>query len=588
MRGLISTLATVWRIASPYFFRSDDRWPGRLLLATVIAIELSIVGITVLINEWNARFYNALQDRDWGAFVYELGYFCVLAAVFIVLAVYQLYLNQWLQIRWRRWLTGEYLAHWLAGANHYRMQLLGDAADNPDQRIAEDIRLFIELTLTIGLQLLNACVTLASFMVILWSLSAAAPLHLFGVNVSIPGYLFWAALIYAGIGTAITHWIGRPLIALNFQQQRYEADFRFGLVGVRENAEQIALLNGERAETGRLLTRFANVIANWRAIMTRQKKLTFFTAGYSQASVVFPFIMVSPAYFAGAIQLGGLMQTANAFARVQDALSVFINVYTSLAEWRAVIERLSGFDQSVAAARAVATTPPVISVAPGDGAAVTFDQLAVRLPNGVPLLNADAISITAGEQVLVSGPSGSGKSTLFRVLAGVWPFGSGTVRVPKNATVMILPQRPYFPVAPLAAAVAYPAEPGTYDVERVAELIQAVGLPGLTARIDEEAHWNRMLSPGEQQRLGIARAILHGPDYLFLDEATASLDEPAEAALYRLLATRLQKAAIISIGHRSTLVAMHHRFLALTPDGTTHRLAERAAGETSPAPAPAG
>ena len=427
MRGIFSTLATVWRIASPYF-RSEDRGPGLVLLAAVIAIELSIVGITVLLNEWNNRFYNALQDRNWDAFVYQLGYFCVLATAFILLAVYQLYLNQWLQIRWRRWLTATYLDHWLEGANHYRMQLLGDAADNPDQRISEDIRQFIDLTLNIGLQLLNSCVTLFSFMVILWSLSAAAPLHLFGMTFNIPGYLLWAALIYAVIGTALTHLIGRALIALNFQQQRYEADFRFNLVRVRENSEQIALLEGEPAERDRLLVRFGNVVANWYAIMTRQKKLTFFTAGYSQASVVFPFIMVSPAYFAGVIQLGGLMQTANAFGQVQSALSVFVNIYRSLAEWRAVIERLSGFDQSVAAARAVAVAPPVIALEPGEAAAVTLHDLAVRLPNGVPLVNADDISIKLGERVLVSGPSGAGKSTLFRALAGVWPFGEGTIQ----------------------------------------------------------------------------------------------------------------------------------------------------------------
>ena len=395
MRGIFSRLAIVWRIASPYF-RSQDRWPGRLLLAAVIAIELSIVGITVLLNEWNARFYNALQDRNWNAFVYQLGYFCVLAAAFILLAVYQLYLNQWLQIRWRRWLTSSYLDHWMEGANHYRMQLLGDAADNPDQRISEDIAQFIQLTLGIGLQLLNSCVTLFSFMIILWSLSAAAPLHLFGMSFNIPGYLLWAALIYACIGTALTHLIGRPLIALNFQQQRYEADFRFNLVRVRENSEQIALLDGERAERDRLLMRFGNVVANWLAIMSRQKKLTFFTASYAQASVVFPFIMVSPAYFASAIQLGGLMQTANAFGQVQGALSVFVSLYRNLAEWSAVIERLSGFDKSVAAARAVAVTPPVIGVAAGEAAAVSFKDLAVRLPNGVPLVNADDIAIRAG------------------------------------------------------------------------------------------------------------------------------------------------------------------------------------------------
>ncbi len=579
MRGIFSTLAIVWRIANPYF-RSQDRWAGRVLLAAVIAIELSIVGLLVLFNAWNARFYNALQDRNWDIFVYQLGYFCVLATAYVVVQVYQLYLNQWLQIRWRRWLTASYLDHWLAGANHYRMQLLGDAADNPDQRISEDIAQFIQLTLFIGLKLLNAFVTILSFMVILWTLSAAAPLHLFGMGFSIPGYLLWAALIYACIGTALTHLIGRPLIALNFQQQRYEADFRFNMVRVRENSEQIALLDGEGAERDRLLVRFGNVVANWYAIMTRQKKLIFFTASYQQAAVVFPFIMVSPAYFANLVQLGGLMQTANAFGRVQDALSVFVEIYRNLAEWRAVVERLEGFDRSVANARAAAVTPPVIEVAAGAAAAVSFKDLAVRLPNGVPLVNADDIAIRAGERVLVSGPSGAGKSTLFRALAGVWPFGAGTVTVPKEASLMILPQRPYFPIAPLAAAVAYPAEPGTFDSAKVAELVAAVGLPALAERIDDEAHWNRMLSLGEQQRLGIARALLHAPDFLFLDEATASLDEPSEAALYHLLQQRLAATTIVSIGHRATLAAFHRRRLAFTREGDRYWVRE---GSLAPA-----
>ena len=579
MRGTISTLATVWRIASPYF-RSEDRWRGRLLLAAVIAIELSIVGLTVLLNEWNGRFYNALQDKNWDVFIYQLGYFSVLATVFVLIAVYQLYLNQWLQIRWRRWMTRTYLDHWLADANHYRMQLLGDAADNPDQRIAEDVRQFIELTLNIGLQLLNSCVTLFSFMIILWSLSAAAPFHVFGINVAIPGYLLWAALIYAVIGTTLTHLIGRPLIALNFQQQRYEADFRFNLVRTRENSEQIALLNGEPAERDRLLMRFGNVVANWYALMSRQKKLTFFTASYRHASVVFPFIMVSPAYFANAIQLGGLMQSANAFGQVQEALSVFVSIYRNLAEWRAVIERLSGFDDSVKTARAVARTPPVIVVTPDNGATVAFKHLAVSLPNGLPLVNANDISIAAGDKVLVNGPSGAGKSTLFRALAGIWPFGSGTIAIPKNAKIMMLPQRPYFPIAPLGAAVAYPAEPGAYDSAKVAELIAAVGLPALATRIGEEAHWNRMLSVGEQQRLGIARAILHAPDFLFLDEATASLDEAAEAAVYRLLEQRLAHTTMVSIGHRSTLAAFHHRRLTFNREGDRYWLRQ-----SGPAPA---
>ena len=579
MRGMFSTLAIVWRIASPYFY-SEDRWPGRILLAAVIAIELSIVGINVLLNSWNNTFYNALQDKDWSAFVYQLGYFSVLATIYILLAVYQLYLNQWLQIRWRRWLTRAYLDHWLAEANHYRMQLLGDAADNPDQRIAEDVKQFIDSgptgigILPIGLGLLSSVVTLGSFAVILWNLSGTAPLHLFGSTWAIPGYLFWAALFYAIIGTILTHLVGRALTALNFQQQRYEADFRFNLVRVRENSEQIALLEGEPAERDQLLSRFSNVVANWLVIMSRQKKLTFLTAGYGQVSSVFPFVVVSPAYFAGAIQLGGLMQTASAFGSVQGALSFFITAYRQLAEWRAVIERLAGFDESIAVARAAATRPPVITLAPADASTVSFKDLAVRLPNGTPLVTASDLSIKLGERVLVSGPSGSGKSTLFRALAGVWPFGSGTITVPKNARVMILPQRPYFPIASLANAVAYPAKPGSFDTGKVVELITAVGLPALASRIEEEAHWNRMLSLGEQQRLGIVRALLYAPDFLFLDEATASLDEPAEAALYQLLDRRLADATIVSIGHRATLAAFHRRRLAFNREGDHYAVRE--------------
>jgi putative ATP-binding cassette transporter len=562
----------VWRIAGPYFF-SEDRWPGRILLAAVIAIELSIVGINVLLNSWNNTFYNALQDRNWDAFIYQLGYFCVLAAIYILLAVYQIYLNQWLQIRWRRWLTQTYLDRWLTGANHYRMQLRGDAADNPDQRIAEDVKEFIDAgtsgigILPIGLGLLNSVVTLGSFAVILWNLSGTAPLHLFGTTLMIPGYLFWAALVYAIIGTILTHLVGRALTALNFQQQRYEADFRFNLVRVRENSEQIALLDGEHAERHRLLMRFGNIVGNWLAIMSRQKKLTFLTAGYGQVSSVFPFVVVSPAYFAGVIQLGGLMQTASAFGSVQGALSFFVTAYRNIAEWRAVVERLAGFDESIAAARAAATTPPVIVLAPSEASVVGFKDLAVRLPSGRPLVNAGNLSIKLGERVLVSGPSGSGKSTLFRALAGLWPFGSGMITVPKNARMIILPQRPYFPIASLAAAVAYPAKPGTFNAGKVAELIATAGLPALALRIEEEAHWNRMLSIGEQQRLGIARALLYAPDFLFLDEATASLDETAEAALYQLLERRLAHTTIVSIGHRATLAAFHKRRLGFSREG---------------------
>lgn len=579
MNNILATLAIVWRIASPYF-RSQDKWAGRGLLAAVVTIELMLVAIDVLINQWNARFYNALQDRNWDVFVRELGVFSLLAACFIALAVYQIYLNQWLQIRWRRWLTGHYLGEWLdKSSNHYRMQLQGDAADNPDQRVSDDVKLFVEKTMDIGLNLLNSVVTLLSFVVILWGLSAAAPLQMFGAQFDIPGYLVWGALVYAIFGTALTQWIGSPLVRLSFQQQRYEADFRFNLVRVRENSEQIALMQGEPAERGRLWDRFNFVVDNWYGIMSRTKRLTAFTASYGQAAVIFPYILVAPAYFAEKIQLGGVAQTASAFGSVQKALSVFVNIYRSLADWRAVLSRLDGFEMSIQSAKHLAAGGGSIKAeASTDAAEIELRQLLVRLPNGQPLVAADGVRLRAGERTLVTGPSGSGKSTLFRAIAGVWPFGDGIIATPSGTTVMMLPQRPYFPIGSLHAAIVYPAEIGSFSKDQVRDALAAIGLPQLADRLDEEAHWNRMLSPGEQQRLGLARALLHAPKYLFLDEATASLDEPSEAALYRLLLEKLPESTIVSIGHRSTLDTFHDRKLTLVRDGDRFALSEAAAG----------
>jgi putative ATP-binding cassette transporter len=567
VNNIRSTLATVWRIAAPYF-RSEDKWAGYGLLAAVIAIELALVADDVLVNQWRNRFYNAMQEKDWDGFVREIIIFTVLASASVALSVYQLYLNQWLQIRWRNWLTTKYLGEWLQGPNHYRMQLQGDAADNPDQRVSDDVKLFVDRTLNIGVGLLSSIVTLFSFVIILWGLSAAAPLHAFGIDFAIPGYLVWGALIYAIFGTALTQWIGSPLVNLDFQQQRLEADFRFSLVRVRENSEQIALLRGEPAERQRLSERFGRVVGNWYAIMSRTKRLTVFTQSYGQAAIIFPMILTAPAYFASKIQLGAVLQTAEAFGSVQTALSFFVSTYRSLAEWRAVVARLDGFETAITSAATLASSADSIKMASStEGDEIDLQQLLVRLPNGTPLVSADRLSLRTSERTLVTGPSGAGKSTLFRAIAGIWPFGNGSIAIPANAKLMMLPQRPYFPIGALQAAIVYPAEADAFSSDQVRDALSSVGLPQLATRLEEEAHWNRMLSLGEQQRLGLARALLHRPQYLFLDEATASLDEPSEAALYGLLEEKLPATTIVSIGHRSTLEAFHQRNVVLVRDG---------------------
>ena len=575
MNNIRSTLAIVWRIASPYF-RSEDKLAGRVLLAAVISIELALVLINVVLNQWQSRFYNALQEKNWDGFVREIGIFTLLATCYIALSVYQLYLNQWLQIRWRKWLTSTYLSQWLHNANHYRMQLRGDAADNPDQRITDDVKLFVDQTLNIGVGLLSAMVTLASFIVILWGLSAASPLHMFGRGFEIPGYLVWGALIYAIFGTALTQWIGSPLVNLDFRQQRFEADFRFNLVRVRENSEQIALLQGERAERQRLSERFGRVVDNWYAIMQRTKRLTAFTSSYAQAAVIFPYVLVAPAYFADKIQLGGMMQTASAFGSVQTALSFFVSTYRTLAEWRAVVARLDGFEMAIASAETLKSNADSIDLVASTGSdAIDLEKLLVKLPNGTPLVAADGFRIRGHQRTLVTGPSGAGKSTLFRAIAGIWPFGSGSIAIPAKATLMMLPQRPYFPVGSLKAAIVYPREPDEFATDQVSNALISVGLPGLAPQLEEEAHWNRMLSLGEQQRLGLVRALLLAPQYLFLDEATASLDEASEAQLYDLLKQKLPMTTIVSIGHRSTLEAFHQRHIVLARDGDRFVLRNR-------------
>jgi len=584
MRGLGPFLKDAWQLSRPYFMTSEEKWSARGLLLAIIAMNLTNVGLSVVFNFWRRGFYNALQDKDWKAFLELLFWyrnsdsglmpgFCELATVYIIIAVYAVYINQLLQIRWRRWLTGQFLSEWLADRAYYTISLTADRAaigtDNPDQRIAEDLRDFTDTTLSLGLGLLSNIVSLGSFVVILWGLSGA--IEAFGIP--IPGYMVWVALGYAVVGTWLTHLIGRPLALLSFKQQRVEADFRYALVRIRENMEGIALYRGEDEERVTLGERFAAVVANWRQIMTRTKLLNSLTNGYSQVAVVFPIVVAAPRYFSGAIQLGGLMQTVGAFAQVQGSMSWFVESYASLAQWRAIVERLATFDRAIVKARAEAHGGFTTSEAPAG--TVRLHDVTMSLPDGTKLLDGADLSLTAGHSVVITGRTGSGKSTLFRVLAGLWPFGHGLVEIPPNS--FFLPQRPYIPLGTLRHVITYPNAVEAFSQEQIGQALTDAGLPQLVDRLEHDDNWPQRLSGGEQQRVALARALLAKPDWIFLDEATASLDPDAEEDLYRVLKKRLPNATLVSIAHRPSVAALHDgRLVFKREDGKPGSLAPQA------------
>ena len=574
----------LWVLTRPYWF-SEDRWPARGLLAVIVGMNLGLVYLLVVLNQWNNLFYNSLQDRNFGEFTHQLLRFCWIAAAYIVIAVYRTYLRQMLIIRWRRWLTEHFLKGWLSNQTYYRLQTHGTSADNPDQRIAEDLDQFVRLTLNISLDLLSNAVTLLSFLTILWSLSGALTVPLGTYNVEIPGYMFWVALIYSAIGTWITHKVARPLVRINYQMQQYEADFRYSLVRLRENAEGVALYGGEGDETKGFATRFGNIVGNWRQFMRYTKRYTWFVSGFGQVADIFPILVAAPRYFAGAIQLGGLMQTASAFGRVQGAMSWFVDNYDTMASWKATVDRLTGFQFAMARARAQGLGIER-RMAPQPG--ITVNEVEVRLPDDRPLIAPSSLSIEPGQSVLITGPSGSGKSTLFRVLGGLWPFGRGAVSMPAGARLLFLPQKPYLPLGKLRDAVTYPGLARPIADDEIRAVLTDCRLGHLSDRLDEDANWAQRLSPGEQQRLAFARVLLQKPDWIFLDEAGSALDEETEAALYRLLRQQLPHVTIVSIAHRSSLAGLHDRRLEIGQgsDGIG-RLAEIPATASGPEKIPA-
>ena len=576
-------LRQVWHLSAPYFSTSAEKWKARGLLAAIVALNLGAVYMLVLLNEWNRVFFDALQNKNQDVFLAQLGRFTWLAMVFIVIAVYRFYLTQLLQVRWRAWMTRDLMHRWLGGQAFYRMELqrytgepepaTTDAGlpqpgqrvpDNPDQRLQEDVNLFTTQTVGLSMGFLNAVVTLASFVGVLWGLSGSFSFSAGGSSFTIPGFMVWMAVLYCAVGSVLTHYIGRPLIGLNFEQQKREADFRHHLVRVREYSEAIALDKGERVEEQNLDTRFTAVLANYLRLIAKQKQLVGFTNLFGQAAAVFPFIIAAPRFFSGAIQLGELMQIGNAFDRVQGGLSWFVDNYDSLAAWRATTERLTSFEAALSKQnQAPALTGQAQTAINSE--AIEIADLTLQLPTGATLLQGATARVAPGEHTLLQGPSGSGKSTLLRALAGIWPWARGRTGLPEGA--MFIPQRPYFPDGPLRDALAYPEPAATYSDEQLKTALQDALLPALAERLGERDNWTQKLSGGEQQRLAIARVLLKQPAWVLADEATSALDLEAENTVYQRLQALTERGggALLSIAHRPSVAAFHLRSWKLVP-----------------------
>ncbi len=572
--SFIPVVRTIAGLADPYFADSNDkaqtlpllgivrerRLAWGLVIALVVINQLQ-VGISVRLSFFNRDWFNAIQNKDQAAFwSLLLTVFMFWAAIAVISNLIEYFIESVLKIRWREYLVDRYGARWLGKGAHYRMGF-GDGADNPDQRIAEDVRGYINNTYAFSISLISTLSNLVSFSIILWSIPAQFAIP--GTDIIVPGLPFWVALIYSLVGTWLTHLIGRPLIRLDFKQEKYEADFRYTLARLREYGEQVALLNGERAERQHIGRRFQAVVENYYGIIRQNLKLNTFVSTYFQASVVFPYIIMAPAYFAGKLTLGQLTQTAGAFGRVESAMQWFIARYQTLASYKAVVDRLTTFGDAIGKAEALQQDSG-IKLPSQPGSDVSVPALSLAIPSGETIVTIKALTFKSGQSTLVTGPSGSGKSTLFRAIAGIWPFGQGEIRVPDGKAVLLLPQRPYIPMGTLREAVQYPGLSGDHPDAAINAALVAARLPKLVNRLDEEQMWAQVLSLGEQQRLAIARALLTKPDWLFLDEATAALDETTEAAIYAVMKEKLPATTIVSIGHRSTLIAMHDRQVELT------------------------
>ena len=556
-------ISMFWQLLRGYWF-SEEKWHARGLLAVVIILNLAMVFLLVMLNNWQNDFYNVVQAYQYDEFWPLVGKFTIMAFIYISVGVYEVYLQQMLQIKWRQWMTKGYVSRWLHQQVYYRLQVLGRDMDNPDQRISEDISQFVTLTLQLMLGMFKQIITLVAFVAVLWNLSGVIEVPVGAASVPVYGYMVWVSLFYAVGGTYLTHQIGKKLIALNFFQQRYEADFRFNMMRVRENAESIAFYGGERPEQAGFRQRFTTVVTNFWQIMRRTKLLNAFTIGYAQTAIIVPLLMAGPRYFSGGIQLGGLMQTIQAFGMVQTAMSYFVDSYATIAQLAAVVVRLGGFTEHMSEVEVLQEGADRLA---GTADGLVLENLGVSLPDGRQLLNGCTFQLEPASRLIITGRSGCGKSTFLRTMAGLWPFSGGSISFPADTKILFLPQRPYLPLGSLRQAVFYPCEAAADEEGRLPRILTLVGLAPLAERLEEIDDWSRILSIGEQQRLAFARVLIVQPDWVFLDEATSALDEPREKEMYELLRRELPQLGIVSVGHRRTLYAWHEQELRLDGEG---------------------
>ncbi len=544
-----------WRLAWPYFTPKRS-WKPLLTVALVLLLALFAVRMNVLFSFWSKDFYDAVQALDANKFWLFMGLFGVLASIHVVRELFTYYVQQSFEIHWRTWLNEKLSNDWLERGAYYRGQFVPEPTDNPDQRIQVDIASFVTFSLSLSIGAIRALVSLVEFTIILWALSGA--LALWGVE--IPRGMVFLVYLYVLVATVFAFKIGRPLIQLNFLNEKLGADFRYALMRLREYSENIAFYRGENVERNTLFSRFQALIKNIWAIVFRTLKFNGFNLTVSQIAVIFPWLIQAPRFLAGQIKLGDVMQTARAFGEVEEALSFFRMSYDNFAQYRAVLNRLTGFMEANQQARDL----PVVQTQE-QLAGLSLQGVTVQRPDGAPLLQDLNFSLGAGESLLVKGASGSGKTTLLRTLAGLWPYAAGVVARPVGARALFLSQKPYLPLGSLRTAVTYPAEQA--DDALVQTALRKVQLGHLLGRLDEEADWSRILSLGEQQRLAFARVLINQPHIAFLDEATSATDEGLEHALYELLHHELPQCTLISVGHRSTLNGFHQRKLELQGEG---------------------